>query len=278
LGFNRPRLPVSFASSIFAAVLALSPPSSSGGVQRDASGSAEDASAESGIESTAESTEAPAEHSPRRARWHRYLERDVANSFHMLDHGVLAPEIAVGTPHLYRVGLRVGLFDHLTLGATMHWLPGEKVPVWSPLVAIAFYRGRIFEVGAHYERVLYRPPVADLDAETISFQQRADLLLGSISLSQGLFAAGFDLGWARGLEADPLPESGDELNQTPIPRDRLAAGLHLRVGNRRWGVKARLSYPFLLAEIGVELRFGLFERRPLGRWWSRSSTAQGDAP
>ncbi len=215
---------------------------------------------------SAESTEEAAS-GPRHRAGRGYLRRELARSYHFLDHGVLAPEIAVGTPHIYRVGLRLGLFDHLTLGATMHWLPGEKLPAWSPEIAVAFYRGRILEIGANYSRILYPPPVADLDPATISFQRRADLLLGSLSLSQAWFSAGFDLGWARGLEADPLPDSGDELNQTPVLRDRLATGLHLRIGNRRWGVKAAVTYPFLTAELAIDLRFGLFERRPAARWW-----------
>ncbi len=214
-----------------------------------------------------EASEQASERPSRTPRLRRYLEREVARSYHFLDHGVLAPELGFGSPHIYRVGLRVGLLDHLTLGATMHWLPGAKAPAWSPLVALAFYRGRVLEIGAHYSRLLYPSPVADLDPETISFQRRADLLLGSLSLSQAWFSAGIDIGWARGLEADPLPESGDELNQTPVRRDRLAAGMHLRVGNRRWGVNAKVSYPFIAAELAFDLRFGLFERRAKGRWW-----------
>ena len=60
---------------------------------------------------------------------------------------MLAPELAFGLPHVYRVGLRIGLLDHLTLGATIHWLPGEATPAWSPLVGVAFYRGRVLYVG-----------------------------------------------------------------------------------------------------------------------------------
>lgn len=245
-------------------MLAAAPTPSSAEASQSASSSA--ARADEEVQSgTSEETDGAR---PRARGLRRYLEREVARSHHFLDHGVLAPEVGLGSPHIYRVGLRIGLFDHLTLGATMHWLPGEQVPAWSPLVAVAFYRGRVLELGAHYSRLLYPPPVADLDPETISFQRRADLLLGSLSLSQAWFSAGVDVGWARGLEADLLPESGDELNQTPVRRDRLAAGMHLRVGNRRWGVNGKLSYPFLAAEVAIDLRFGLFERRPKARFWA----------
>lgn len=201
-----------------------------------------------------------------RGRLAAYLAREVAPAHRYLDHGVLAPELALGLPHIYRVGLRVGLFDHLTLGATMHWLPGEATPAWSPLVGVAFYRGRTLTVGAHYSRILYPPPAADLDPLTISFQQRADHLFGSLSLSQAWFTGGIDFGWARGLEVDPLPASDDTINQTPVRRDRFGGGIFLRVGNRRWGISGQLTYPFLAAEVAVDLRFGLFERRPKARW------------
>lgn len=203
----------------------------------------------------------------RRARLRSYLRREVAPSHRFLDHGVLAPTLAFGAPHVYRVGLQLGLLDHLTLGATIHWLPSEATPRWSPLVAVAFYRRRWFEVGAHYFRLLYPPPRDDKDPTTLSFQRRADFVMATVAFSQAWFTAGFDLGWARGLEADVQPPGADPINQAPVVRDRLAAGLHARVGSRRFGVAAQVTWPFVSAELALDLRFGLFEERAKGRWW-----------
>ncbi|MEZ4448626.1 MAG: hypothetical protein R3B09_04035 [Nannocystaceae bacterium] len=200
-------------------------------------------------------------------RLRRYLRREVTRSHRFLDHGVLAPSIAVGAPHLYRVGLQIGLLDHLTLGATLHWLPSEPAPRWSPLIAVAFYRNRWAEVGAHYFRLLYPPPRDDKDPTTLSFQRKADFVMATVAFSQAWFTAGFDLGWARGLEAADQPSTADPINQSPIVRDRLAAGLHARVGSRRFGVAAQVTWPFVSAELALDLRFGLFEVRPKGRWW-----------
>lgn len=206
---------------------------------------------------------------PTDSRLRRYLRREVTRSHRFLDHGVLAPSIAVGAPHIYRVGLQIGLLDHLTLGATLHWLPSEPAPRWSPLVAVAFYRNRWIEVGAHYFRLLYPPPRDDKDPATPSFQRKADYVMATLALSQAWFTAGFDLGWARGLEVADQPSTADPINQTPVSRDRLAAGLHARVGSRRFGVAAQATWPFVSAELALDLRFGLFELRPKGRWWER---------
>ncbi|MCA9658422.1 MAG: hypothetical protein KC486_08760 [Myxococcales bacterium] len=261
-------MPVLFACLLLVSTPAAETAATVGAGSPAAEASAGDAGAEASVDAASADVErtGPRSRPQQRRRLGRYLEREVAPSYRYLDHGVLAPELAFGLPHVYRVGLRIGLLDHLTLGATIHWLPGEATPAWSPLVGVAFYRGRVLTVGAHYFRILYPPPVADLDPATISFQQRADHLLGSVSLSQAWFTGGFDIGWVRGLEVDTQPSSADPINQAPIRRDRLAGGIFIRIGNRRWGVSGQVTYPFLSAELAVDLRFGLFERRPKARW------------
>lgn len=194
-----------------------------------------------------------------------YLRRDVPRSARFLDHGVIAPVIGLGVPHLYRVGVTLGLLDRITVGATAHWLPGQRAPGWSPLASLAFFRHRWFNLGATYFQLLYPPPVVDLDPATISFQRRAHYLLAAVEFTQGWVTGGFDLGWARGPIADPLAVD-DPVNQTAVVRDRVGAGLHLRVGTRMLGVIAQVTYPFISAELALEARFGLFERRPRGRW------------
>ena len=203
---------------------------------------------------------------PLKQRTRRYLTRPVARSARYLDHGVLGVAVAVGTPSIYRVELALGLFDHLTLGVTAHWLPSERVPRWTPRGSLAFFRGRLLEVGASYHQLLY-PPYDDGDTMTPPFGRRAHYLLGNISFSQAWFTAGVDIGWARGRENVPYI-TGDDLaaGRYYDVRDRLGAGLHMRVGTRRIGLLAQLNFPYTAFELALDLRFGLFELRSRGGW------------
>ncbi len=208
---------------------------------------------------------APPESRKQRAR--RYLTRQVARSARHLDHGVLGVAVGLGTPHVYRVELALGLADHVTLGLTAHWLPGESRPEWTPKAAVAFFRGRLLGVGAVFHQILYPPTKSDDDPKTVEFQRRAHYLMGTVSLSQAWFTAGLDLGWARGREAVALLTDKDlkAMHYYDV-RDRLGAGLHLRVGTRRVGLTAQLTYPYTSFELALDLRFGLFELRKRGGW------------
>jgi len=205
---------------------------------------------------------------PLKQQTRRYLTRQVARSARYLDHGVLGVAVAVGTPSVYRVELALGLLDHLTLGVTAHWLPSERVPRWTPKGSVAFFRGRLLEVGASYHQLLYPPTPDDNDPLTPPpFRRRAHYLLGSISLSQAWFTAGVDIGWARGREVVEYV-TGEDLNAGRYydVRDRLGAGLHLRFGTRRIGLLAQVNYPYTALELALDLRFGLFELRSRGGW------------
>ena len=206
-------------------------------------------------------------HGSSRSRLRHYLTRDVLRSARHLDHGVLGVAIGLGTPHIYRLELSLGLLDHLTLGVTAHWLPHQRAPNWTPKVALAFFRGRFFEAGATYHQVLYPPTLDDGDVTTLEFQRRAHYALAHISLSQAWFTGGVDLGWARGREALPFLTNDDvSADRFYAVRDRLAGGLHLRFGTRRVGVIAQVSFPFTAAELVLDLRFVLFELRRSGGW------------
>src|SRR5262245_31462226 len=65
-----------------------------------------------------------------------YLRRPMPRSARFLDHGVISLSGAGGAPHFYRLDLRVGLFDHVSVGATAHWLPGQPFPQVWPVGAI----------------------------------------------------------------------------------------------------------------------------------------------
>lgn len=180
---------------------------------------------------------------------------------------MIAVGVGLGVPQVYRLELQVGLLDHLTLGATAHWLPGEAMPRWSPKAALAFYRGRLLEIGAFYSQVLYPRMRDDGDPTTVEFWRRAHYLMTSVSVSQAWFTAGFDLGWARGREAIPLYTYEDiEAGRAYAVRDRVAGGLHLRFGTRRVGVTAQAWFPYTTAELVLDVRFGAFELRRRGGW------------
>jgi hypothetical protein len=91
--------------------------------------------------------------------------------------------------------------------------------------------------------------------------------LGNISLSQAWFTVGVDIGWARGREAVAFITDKDlDAGHIYDVRDRLGAGLHLRLGTRRVGLLAQVNYPYTAFELALDLRFGLFELRSRGGW------------
>ncbi len=198
---------------------------------------------------------------------HRYLRREVAPSARYLDHGVVDVTTAGGWPHLYRLGLSLGLLDHLTIGATAHWLPRQTAPGWSPTGSIAFWRGRFIEAGASYHQSLHPPPALDDDPETPSFVQRTHWVLGALTFNQAWISGGFDLGMVRAREIDRRAGNSADLDRPYVVRHRLAGGLHARFGTRRWGVTVHALWPRLEAELALDVRFGLFEMRRKGGWW-----------
>lgn len=187
-----------------------------------------------------------------------WLQRPVPVSARFLDHGVVAVGAAGGVPHRYRVEVLVGVLDHLTIGATAHWLPGQTRPQVWPVVALAAYRGRVLELGAHYRPVLH-PPVGAVP----TFVPRTHLGLGSVVLSAGYFSAGLDAGVAHVRAALTDPQRATAFGRRTV----FGGGVTTRVGTRRWGVRVDLlaaltESPLLIAELGFDWRFGAFELRP----------------
>jgi len=195
-----------------------------------------------------------------------YLTREVPSSARFLDHGVIEASIAGGYPHLYRLGLGMGLFDHVTVGLTVHWLPGQSRPRIAPRVALAAYRWRWIEVGAAYDRSLYPPPEVDDDPETWSFQRDAHWITAVATFSQSWISAGFEIGVVRGRVADPGQEPTDDNQNPAVWRNRLGGGVMVRMGTRRWGFSFTGRAPWAFAEAAFDLRFGAFELRRRGGW------------
>ncbi len=209
-----------------------------------------------------------------------YLGRRVDVIPGHLEHGVLATRLFLGYPHVYRLELALGLLDHLTVGMTAHWLPGQTRPGLSPVIHAAFFRSRRFVIGANYRQLLYPPPVSEeeyaaavaankQDPEIpipIQFQQRVHYLMGGLSFSQAWFSAAIELGWARGREFEPYPAMPVVVDQQYTDVDRIAGGVTMRFGTRRYGLTIGARYPYPSFDIGLDLRFGLFEVRQRGKW------------
>lgn len=177
---------------------------------------------------------------------------------------MLLAGVAGGSPHLYRLQLGLGLLDHVTIGATAHWLASQEVPGWSPTGAVAFYRSRRLEVGATYHQTLHPPPAVDEDPTTPGFEQRTHWFLAAVTVSQSWLSGGFDLGMARARELDEL--AGNDTAYAA--HNRLAGGVHFRVGTRRFGLTLQALAPYFEVEAVLDVRFGLFEERPRGGWLS----------
>jgi hypothetical protein len=213
----------------------------------------------------------------RRPRLHRYVTRELASSARFLDHGVIETSLAGGYPHRYRVGLAIGLLDHITLGAKVHWLPGQVYPRIAPNVAIAFYRWRAFEMGVLYDRTLHPPPKIDVDPATLSFQRDEHWMLAAFAVSQAWLSGGFEVGAVLGRQRDPAREDDAEDGSNYAAwRLRPAGGLFLRGGTRRWGFTANMRAPWVFAELAFDLRFGAFEQRPRGGWRPRGFASDRD--
>ena len=196
-----------------------------------------------------------------------YLRRPVPRSARFLDHGVIMVRTAGGTPHRYRLETQVALFDHVSVGFTAHWLPGQQAPQVWPIGSIAIWRwlgskGIGFNLGAHYRPVLF--PAVDREQR---FMPRAHFGLATMELAAGWFTAGLDVGAAHNRFAMLDPE--DTL--TYRERAVFGGGVFARVGNRRYGLTvdalAAIGPDVLMVfEVALDVRFGAFEERPRGGW------------
>jgi hypothetical protein len=189
-----------------------------------------------------------------------YLSRPRAPQTRALDHGTLAVEAHGGNPHGYRLALALGLLDHLTVGLTAHWWPGSDSPRWAPSAALTLWNAQRVGVGASYDQILHPPAGAGLDPD--DFEGRTHYVLGALELFQEPFSVAVEAGVAH-TRLPPVGEAGSGAFRSRVLP---AGGIALRVGTRRWGVVLRGRMPSAMAELGVDVRFGLFEFRPSGGW------------
>lgn len=216
----------------------------------------------------AHAADEPTSAEARRSSWHGgYLSRSLEPNPRFLDHGIVYAAAGGGAPSRYRLETGVGLFDHLTLGITGHWLPGEDRPRFAPRVALAFYRWRYISLGASYHWSLFPEPPIDLDPDTPSFQRRAHWYLGTVTFGQRFLSGGFDAGVVHTRKTDNTVEPESELDNPSRLFVEFGGGIFLRAGTRRWGITARALVPQVTAELMLDFRFGAFEARPRGGWW-----------
>jgi hypothetical protein len=213
---------------------------------------------------------------PPGAELQAYLRRPVPRSARFLDHGVIAVAGAVGAPHFYRLDVRIGLFDHVSVGVTSHWLPGQRAPQVWPVGAIALARWVAptsnigVEVGAHYRPVLYPPVGTPGSLDMGTFVPQTHLALASVVLSSGWFSSGLDLGAAHTRIPVVDPTDLESFRRRVV----FAGGPFVRAGNRRVGVTGEAVVvmspePLLIVEVALDVRFGAFEERPRGGWRER---------
>ena len=195
---------------------------------------------------------------------YNYLSRSLSASARYLDHGVISVSSGFGYPHVYRISALVGVVDHLSVGASAHWLANQSILAWTPEVALAFFRLPKFEIGASYHQSLYPPPKVDDDPKTPAFQEKGHNFLGAVTFSSGLFSLGIDAGVVyRRISVRNNPKASEALFELAL---QPAGGLHLRVGNRRWGILLQGHLPDRMAEIVLDIRFSAFEIRKPGQW------------
>jgi hypothetical protein len=192
----------------------------------------------------------------------QYLSRPLAPSARFLDHGVMHFGVSGGLPHLYRLELALGLFDHLSAGVSAHWIEDQSRPRLWPFGSIALWRTPAFELGASYRRVLHTP-TEDIEA---GYALQTHYLTAVMAFSQAHWSAGVDFGVAhfKGAGLDQAENPGSYRWRT-----RPGGGVFARFGTRRWGVSVQGQMPIWTLDVMLDVRFGLFELRERGGWQLR---------
>lgn len=210
--------------------------------------------------------QAGTESAPKDSRLKTWLKRPVGVHPELLDHGNVAPFVDIGMPFGYRVGVKVGLLDVLTLGTLFQWSPKENTFRIAPEIAIAFFRGRHLALGARY-RFLFEPtpdPEAKVKAPEGDkkplppplFSPQTHYAVATAALSRGYFSVGAEAGVMRRRAL----VTGEEKVDSYLFENRwvMASGMFVRAGTPRWGVSAQVIVPTPEVNLRFEWRFALF--------------------
>lgn len=192
----------------------------------------------------------------------------------LLLHGELSPFVDVGVPYAYRLGLKVGLLDVLTLGAVVQWRDPKLGLRWAPEIGVAAYRGKRLSLGLRYRYVFHVPPKAAQPQEPAApgkkpeakpdpkalpepeFFRVTHYVAGSLVWSSGYISAGLEAGAAYRRELDQ--------GQTVLSPHlfsmqwRPMTGALLRVGDANWGVVLQAMVPSPELTLRFEWRYPLF--------------------
>lgn len=224
----------------------------------------------------------------------RWLSRPLGIHPELLNHGEIAGSIDLGAPFGYRLGLRVGVLDVLTVGVLAQWRDPKLGFRWSPELGIAIYRGEHLSLGLRYRYLFHKAPtplpepepedpaqtpeedaVEPFDPNALpepAFFRKTHYVAGSLVWSSGYVSAGLEAGAAYRRELD---QSQNILDPHLFSMQwRPMTGVLLRVGNARWGVAFQAMIPSPELSLRVEWRHALFSvakrRDPLARALERA--------
>lgn len=224
----------------------------------------------------------------------RWLSRPVGMHPELLNHGEVAALFDLGVPYGYRLGVKVGILDVLTLGVLAQWRDPKLGLRWAPELGIAAYRGEHLSLGLRYRYLFHKSP-APLpepdpqapkeapeeesseaeDAKALpepAFFRRTHYLAGSLVWSSGYISAGLEAGATYRRELD---QSQTILDPHLFSMQwRPMTGVLLRFGDERWGVSFQAMIPSPEVTLRVEWRHALFSvvkrRDPLSRALQRA--------
>lgn len=204
----------------------------------------------------------------------RWLSRPVGIHPELLNHGELSPFVDVGAPFGYRLGLKAGILDIVTVGALLQWRDPKLGLRWAPELGIAVYRGRNLALGLRYRYLFHAlakgaseeplpketaEPEAEPDPTALpepEFFRVTHYLAGSLVWSSGYVSAGLEAGAAYRRELDQGQTVLDP--QLFSMQWRPMTGVLLRVGDARWGVVLQAMVPSPELTLRFEWRYALF--------------------
>lgn len=224
----------------------------------------------------------------------RWLSRPLGIHPELLNHGEISSSMDVGAPFGYRLGLKVGLLDVLTVGVLAQWRDPELGLRWAPELGVALYRGEHLSLGLRYRYLFHASPDPIPEPEPVdpaqtqedaqaqesdptalpepAFFRKTHYVAGSLVWSSGYVSAGLEAGAAYRRELD----QGQSILDPHLfsMQWRPMTGVLMRLGNARWGVAFQAMVPSPEVSLRIEWRHALFSlvkrRDPLARALERA--------